>query len=256
MRILSLFATLCWVAIVAAQDPPFLKSQNFTWPALTSRATPIASQKLTVASTTDLEYLKIDAIAVVAGTAVLEKATEQDLEHLLIVKEGLLETTIESQKDTIGPGSIALILPGDQYSIRNPGETILTYYSFKYRSKKPADLERGKEAGGSFVVNWNDLKMQESEIGGRRQYFEQPTAMFERFEMHVSTLNEGSTSHKPHTHRAEEFVLLIKSEVEMLIGESQYQAATGDVLFIESMIPHALSNIGKGQTTYFAFQWE
>lgn len=118
------------------------------------------------------------------------------------------------------------------------------------------DIERGQNAGGSFMVDWNDVVMEETATGGRRQNFDRATAMFERFEMHVSTLKENLTNHAAHTHQAEEFVLIIKSEVEMLVGESDHKASTGDLIFLASMIPHALNNIGTGQTEYFAFQWQ
>jgi (S)-ureidoglycine aminohydrolase len=74
--------------------------------------------------------------------------------------------------------------------------------------------------------------------------------------MHVSTVRAGLTNHAAHTHPAEEFVLMMKGDVEMQIGESHPGASTGDVIFLESMIPHALNNTGTGTTEYFAFQWE
>jgi quercetin dioxygenase-like cupin family protein len=73
--------------------------------------------------------------------------------------------------------------------------------------------------------------------------------------MHVSTLNEGLTNHTAHTHGAEEFVVMIKGEVVMLIGEENYSCSIGDVIFLSSMIPHSLNNTGMGETMYFAFQF-
>jgi (S)-ureidoglycine aminohydrolase len=67
----------------------------------------------------------------------------------------------------------------------------------KYRSQLPMDKDRGKEAGGSLVIDWNELPFNPHDKGGIRRYFDRATAMCERFEMHVTTLNEGLKSHEP-----------------------------------------------------------
>ncbi len=71
--------------------------------------------------------------------------------------------------------------------------------------------------------------MKKTEKGGRREIVDRPTAMFERFEMHVSTLNKGLASHDPHTHAAEEVVLLISGDATMVIGTGLVKAAPGAV---------------------------
>jgi (S)-ureidoglycine aminohydrolase len=80
--------------------------------------------------------------------------------------------------------------------------------------------------------------------------------MSRRFEMHVTTLNEGIKSHEPHTHRAEEIVLVLENKTEMQIGEKFFKGGEGDVYFLGSNVPHAIRNDGKGTCTYFAFQFE
>ena len=50
--------------------------------------------------------------------------------------------------------------------------------------------------------------------------------MFKRFEMHASTLNEGLTNHATHTHRAEEFVVMLRGECE-LIGDARRRGYGG-----------------------------
>lgn len=206
-------------------------------------------------STTDLEYLEIHATTLLPRKAPHSSHSHED-EEMIIVKEGRLSVTIGSETRVLGPGSIAVAMSGDEHGWQNAVDTPATYYVFRYRSKTPKNVERSKEAGGSFMVDWEDLEFKPSDIGGRRQNFDRATSMFERFEMHTSTLNEALTNHKKHTHRAEEFVLILKGEVEMPVGESNFKAARGDLIFLASGIPHALNNIGKGQAEYFAFQWQ
>jgi (S)-ureidoglycine aminohydrolase len=121
----------------------------------------------------------------------------------------------------------------------------------KYRSREPV-----RRTGRSFVKNWNKIAFKPHSKGGIRNYFELSTPMSERFEMHVTTLNEGLKSHEPHTHRAEEIVLVIDNKTEMQIGEKFYKGGPGDIYYLGSNVPHAIRNEGNGTCTYFAFQFE
>ena len=47
-------------------------------------------------------------------------------------------------------------MPGDEHGIENAGNTQATYYILKYKGKLP-NIERGKQAGGSFMLDWNEL---------------------------------------------------------------------------------------------------
>lgn len=81
------------------------------------------------------------------------------------------------------------------------------------------------------------------------------TGMFERFEMHVTTLNAGLQSHDPHSHTPEEIILLKEGDIEMTLGDQKVKASKGDLVLIDSKIMHGLTNIGTTPATYFAFQW-
>lgn len=94
------------------------------------------------------------------------------------------------------------------------------------------------------------------EKGGIRRMFDRPTAMTKRFEMHVTTLNEGLWSHPPHTHRAAEFLLMVDKSSQESIDGKLFPATVGDLIFLESEVPHALQNTSKGSCTYVAFQFE
>ncbi len=118
------------------------------------------------------------------------------------------------------------------------------------------DLARGQASGGSFVKDWNKIPFKPHDKGGIRNYFEKETAMSKRFEMHVTTLKEGIKSHEPHTHRAEEIVLVIENKTEMQMDDKFYKGGPGDIYYLGSNVSHAIRNDGKGTCTYFAFQFE
>jgi len=202
-----------------------------------------------------LSYMEWHATTIEAGKAP-HPPHKHDDEELIIIKEGQLRVTIKDSSKLLGPGSIAVFMPGDKHGLLNTGNTKASYYVLRYRSKAPVDMKRAKAAGGSFVMDWKDVLFQPHEKGGIRRFVERPTAMLNRFEMHVTTLKAGLKSHDPHTHSAEEIILLIDGDTEEQIGEHTYKAITGDLIYLSSGILHAIQNKGSKQAMYFAFQWQ
>jgi (S)-ureidoglycine aminohydrolase len=196
-----------------------------------------------------LEYFEIHASTLEPGKAPHPPHTHADQEELMIVKEGQVKITIARQSKILGPGSIAFAMPGDEHGIENAGSTTATYYILKYKGKLPMD------AGGSFMLDWNELKTNNTGKGYRRDFFNKATSQLAQFEMHTTALNKDSVSHAPHTHVQEEIILIIRGNVTMHIDGKLYPASAGDLVFLSSGISHALLNTGKEQCEYFAFQW-
>ena len=201
-----------------------------------------------------LSYFEIHASTLEPAKAPHPPHVHDDMEELMIVKEGQVKITIAGKSKILGPGSIAFAMPGDEHGIENAGNTQATYLILKYKARKP-DNERGKQAGGSFMIDWNDLQTKNTGKGYRRDFFNRATSQLAQFEMHTTALNADSASHPPHTHVQEEIIFIIRGNVTMHIDGKLYPAATGDLVFLPSLIPHALLNTGKEQCEYFAFQW-
>ncbi len=204
----------------------------------------------------DMKYLQLSANALMPSNKKTTLQVPDDEEQLLIVKTGTLGISFKDSTWSIGGGSIALLMPGEKYAVQNSTKDSCTYYVMKYRSKLPKDMARGNASGGSFVKDWNKIIFKPHDRGGVRSYFDHPTAMAKRFEMHVTTLKEGILSHAAHTHSAEEIVLIIDNKTEMQIGDKFYKGHNGDFYYIGSNISHAVRNDGRGTCTYFAFQFE
>lgn len=203
----------------------------------------------------DFVYLEMHATTLVPGASPHAPHAHDDIEEVLIVKEGMLEVSIGKEKHKLSPGSIALIMPGDRHGITNKGTDEVLYYTFRYRAKATSDEVRGKEAGGSLVVLWEEVPFREHDRGGARSFFERPTAMCERLEIHVTTLNPGIESHPPHTHRAAEIILMIEGKSREQINNTFYEGEAGDFYFLESESLHTIRNNGEEACTYFAFQF-
>jgi (S)-ureidoglycine aminohydrolase len=214
------------------------------------------SEKLFEGKVHDMEWLQMNAISIGLSKTKIRMQVSANEEQLLIVRSGILRIQIKDSGWAIGPGSVVLLMPGEKYMLQNTASEACTYYEMKYRSKLPIDIVRGKTAGGSFVKDWSKIEFKPHDKGGIRNFYERPTAMCKRFEMHVTTLKEGIKSHDPHTHKAEEIVLVIDNKTEMQIRDKFYKGSEGSIYYLGSNVSHAIRNDGVGICTYFAFQFE
>lgn len=207
-------------------------------------------------STTFFQNFEMEVLAAKPNDNRKDATVSADHEELIILKEGNLDMSIGGDHRVLGPGSIAFILPMGKYSYAGSGNTAAIFYRLKFKSKSPLDEQRGKANGESFMVDWKDLEMKKNERGGRRDFFNRPTSTCQKYEMHVTTLNEGLPSHPPHTHAEEEIILMISGNGTMEIAGKYYNTAPGDLVFVASNELHGIKNTGKGQCEYFAFQWK
>ena len=248
------FALLLLTAHPLIAQP--IESKTYAWATAPVVKKTTTEQRASLeGTTTDFSHMEIHATTLLPHQAPHPAHTHDD-EELVIIKDGELTVTIAGKMKTLGVGSIALIMPGDEHGFANTSASSVTYYVMRYTSKQPEDLERGRKAGGSFWVDWNDVAFKEHDKGGIRRMFDRPTAMTQRFEMHVTTLNQGLWSHPPHTHRAAEILLMVDHSAQESIGGKLHPATAGDLIFLESNIPHAIQNTGQKPCTYFAFQFD
>ena len=209
-----------------------------------------------VGSTLDLDSLEVRAVTLPGNAAPDSGSVHDSLETFMMVKEGKLWVTLNGVSRALGAGSVALALPGDRIVKSNIAGTPATYYLFTYRAKAPMDLNRGRQAGGSFMVDFDEQREKPTGSGVQRPMLNRPTAMFKRFESHWSSVNEGLRNHQTHTHRADEFMMMTRGNVAVLIGATEPPATASDVVFLGSMIPHSLASKGPGPAQYLVIQGE
>jgi (S)-ureidoglycine aminohydrolase len=254
MKIAFLLLTLtCAVHSIAQTDT--LPSAVYKWSDLKPEKTSTGERRpLLKGSTLDLATLQIHTSTLGAGKTNHQPRALNDREELVIVKEGNLKVTIKDSSKILGAGGLALIVAGDEQSFSNPFNEPVTYYVIAFTAKDPVNIQRGKQAG-SFIKDWKELEVRKTDKGESRPIFDRPSSMFPRFEVHATALNPGMSSHAPHTHRAEEIILMMKGNVEEAIGQAIHKAKAGDVILLNSNIPHAITNTGKVKCSYFAIQW-
>lgn len=250
----SVIILLFPIVLLAQQDS--IPAGLYRWKsAVTKTQKNILSAVLFEGSTTDMQHLQMSANTILYAKKKTQLHSSGE-ESLLIIRSGTLIITMKDSSWTVGKGSIALIMPGENCSLQCADKNQSEFYLMKYSSKLPVDVQRGKNAGGSTVIDWNNVAFKPHDKGGIRNFTVRPTAMIKRFEMHVSTLNEGLKSHDPHTHRAAEIVIMINGDAEMQVGSGFYKGNAGDVYYLASNVPHAIRNDGKGDCMYFAFQFQ
>ena len=157
----------------------------------------------------------------------------------------------------MGPGSVSLVMPNDKIHLFNKGKTLATIYilGWKVRKENAGEAVKSITDASSHLINWEEVEFIETEKGGRRNLIREPTTMLKEFEMHVTTLNQNERSHLPHTHVEEEIILVRSGKVEENINGQIHEAGAGSVIFLRSMIPHGIRNIGSGKAEYYAFKW-
>ena len=206
-------------------------------------------------STLDLKKLEIHTTTLQPGKQSHAPMAYNDHEELVIVKDGDLLVKINGQEKLLGAGGLALIMAGDEQSVSNNTKMPVTYYVLNYTPKAPVDITRGKQGGGSLMIDWKDLKVIPTDKGESRPIFDTKSSVFPRFDVHATALNPGIASHPPHTHRAEEIILMIKGEGTMQLGDTFNKTTVGDVVLVNANLPHAIKNTGNVQCGYYAIQW-
>lgn len=108
---------------------------------------------------------------------------------------------------------------------------------------------------GSTVLKWEDLKVKPTGNGERRDVHDGPSATFEVFESHVTTLLPGKMSHAPHQHAREELIILRDGTLDVSINGKVTRAGPGSLLFFASNDFHNVTNVGDTPATYFVFNF-
>jgi (S)-ureidoglycine aminohydrolase len=214
----------------------------------------VLKQKILSGTTLDLSHFEVNILTLKANKIYTPPLDDKKLERLIVVKSGLLNITLGDSSKTVGPGSLALILVGDDVKFKNSSTEPVSWYVLNFKSTNE-NIKRGHDAGASFIKDWNALTATITPKGETRQVFDRPTTMFERFDVHATVLNNGFNSHDPHTHRAEELILMIKGNSQFQIGQEKFHAGVGDAVFMASKILHAAQNTGSAPCGYYAIQW-
>ncbi len=250
MKIIATLAAVLLISFAFAQNAPIV-SGVYSWDTSLTRGN--SHKKIFTGSGAILASHTVNGITIVKGTPLVLNP-DSPLEKFFIVKNGPVLVQLNDSSKILDRGSIVSLLPGDRviFSAQNATAQL---YEMQFLSIAPANAERGKQAGGSFMMDWNTIAFRAHDKGGVRQFFDRKTVMLNRFDIHVTTLNPNNNSHAPHTHKNEEIILMLQGNAEMQIGTEHQKANPGDVVFLGSNVLHNLTNVGTVPCIYYAIQW-
>lgn len=249
---------LCFLQLFACRSQSLsdetLHAGSFPWP-IESEDLKVEHQisNLLQGPSSHFRYLQIDAVHQQADTPPLELSSS-DMEQLIIVKEGRLNIAVGTSWVVLGPTSVCLVPPGTDLAIENKDSKPASYYRMQFQSQTET---RGTQEKATIpmLLDAEALVFQPRKKGGRIDYFERPTTMCKKFEMHVTQLNEKGPSHNPHAHVDSEIIIVISGSTEMTIAGESHQGSAGHLYFIPSHDFHGISNVGNTPCKYYAFRW-
>jgi quercetin dioxygenase-like cupin family protein len=108
---------------------------------------------------------------------------------------------------------------------------------------------------GTTFVDWDSLAVRTTPIGQTRAVFDNPTPTLPKFEVHITTLRPGMSSHPVHQHAWEEMLLIKEGKVEVSINGQIHPAGPGFLIFFASHDPHNLKNVGDTLATYYVINF-
>jgi quercetin dioxygenase-like cupin family protein len=131
--------------------------------------------------------------------------------------------------------------------------TLVSSLALRGQEQKPAAAATPPAKMGSRVFPWESFVVKPTAVGTRRDVVDLPTATFEKFESHISTLNPGNMSHPPHIHPQEEFIILKEGTLDASINGKVERVEPGSILFFASNDRHNVTNVGTTVATYLVF---
>jgi quercetin dioxygenase-like cupin family protein len=109
---------------------------------------------------------------------------------------------------------------------------------------------------GSAVFDFKTVADKPTGVGSVRSFFQDRTATLEQLEVHVTTLNPGTSPHPPHRHPNEEMIIVRQGTVEALVNGEWKRVGPGSVIFFASNQLHGLKNVGTEPAVYHVVNWK
>jgi quercetin dioxygenase-like cupin family protein len=255
-----ILAPLSLLAQPAAPAAP-LGSTVFKWEDLTVRPTGNGERRdVTDRPTATLEGFESHVTTLLPGR--LSHAPHQHArEELIILRDGMLDVTINGVTSRAGPGSLLFFGANDFHNVQNVGDTPATYFVFNFSTSVTGTLAGKSAAGlavpgklGSTVFDWAKLEVKPTKTGERRGVVDSPTTTLANFECHVTTLKAGEAPHSAHRHPDEEIILVREGTLDVTINGETTRAGAGSIFFYGSNDEHGMRNVGDTTASYYVIR--
>jgi len=105
------------------------------------------------------------------------------------------------------------------------------------------------------VVSERDAVFQEFEWGTLYRYFAGQTAANSDTLAAVAVIKPGMEIHPPHSHREEEYLIVIEGTGSWSVKGKTLEAHTGDILYAKPEELHGVRNTGDTPLKLLIFKW-
>ncbi|MBD2705286.1 AraC family ligand binding domain-containing protein [Spirosoma sp. BT702] len=195
-------------------------------------------------TTRDFSHLILQAITLQANQP--DQSTLQlEEEATLIIKAGESTIYLGGKRKTMGPGSVVMLMPGDEFRIENKTAQPLTYFMIRFTSNEMPDLDLYSMVGGSFWIDRQEI--------ASRKVLTYSTVMSHRIALQKNTLVSGSKNYE--ARRAAELLFVLDNPIQVSIGDVTKVAKAGDVIFLDSDVSHRINAGSQEDSTYLSFQF-
>ena len=182
-------------------------------------------------------------------------------EEFIILKEGILDVSINGNVQRAETGSILFFASNDLHNVTNVGTTPATYLVFNVRTAAtPANDAPAATTAAvpgklvSTVFHWDKLEAKPNAKGARREIVNSPTTSLASFEGHITTLKAGESPHAAHRHPDEELIVVKEGLMEATINGVAKRGGPGSIFFYGSNDEHGMKNVGTTEATYYVFR--
>jgi len=256
MKHIKLFFILTLLGITSVAYSQELSSGVYEWDKLKVKKNNSGEVRSYLKSPTHkLEMFDVSATSLKAGKSVQTYQVEMGTDELIIIKEGVAEIKVNEETKVLGEGSLVVALSGDKVTITNKENAAAVFYSFRFKPYSSDTQKNTSEKISPLFMDWKSIEYKPNATGGRRDFMRQEISALKELEIHVTTLNNGLSSHSGHSHIDEEFVLIRYGNVEMDLDGIHYKGGPGSLFFLASDGTHSINNTGATPCEYYAIRW-
>ena len=132
VSVIAACAAIAVVCVAQSADKPVMRSSVFHWNALEAKPTKVGARRQVF----DARVATLDRLECHVTTLNPREASHPGHQHaeeeLIIVKDGALEVVQNNVTNRAEAGSVVFQAANEMHSLRNAGDTTVTYYVIKW----------------------------------------------------------------------------------------------------------------------------
>ena len=179
-------------------------------------------------------------------------------EEILIIKEGNVEVSINTEKHRAGPGAVIFFASNDVHTVLNNGDQPVTYFVINFYTDarhtvrdQPAATWAPADKLRSCVVNWDDTSSKASPHDTRRSFVNSPTLTFRNLEIHATTAAPSRYPVQPGIHLHVVLIIMKEGTMEYTVNGVTHLVSPGSIVYLVPGAVQTIRNPGSIPATYY-----